>query len=77
MVSPPMSSNQDRPEIPTGSVWRQERLGTVAVYEVLSAGDDLVEVKVREAPGLPAGHVLRLTRNAVQAMELVETPRDG
>jgi hypothetical protein len=76
-VSPPVFTNQDRPEIAPGSVWRQERLGTVAVYEVLSAGDDLVEVKVRQAPGLPAGQVLRLTRAAVQAMELVESPRDG
>lgn len=72
-----MFTNRDRPEIATGSVWRQERLGTVAIYEVLSAGDDLVEVKVRQAPGLPAGHVLRLTREAVQAMELMEAPRSG
>lgn len=76
-MSPPVFTDQDRPEIPPGSVWRQERLGTVAVYEVLSAVDDLVEVKVRQAPGLQAGHVLTLTRAAVQAMELVESPRDG
>lgn len=77
IVSPPVFTDQDRPEIPPGSVWRQERLGTVAVYEVLSAVDDLVEVKVRQAPGLQAGHVLTLTRAAVQAMELVESPREG
>jgi hypothetical protein len=68
-----MSARDDPKQIPPGSVWRQERLGTVAVYEVLAADDEHVEVKVREAPGLARGHVLRLTRVAVEAMERIES----
>ena len=72
IVSRRVFTDQDGSEIPPGSVWRQQRLGTVAVYEVLSCHQDLVEVKVRQAPGLPHGHVLRLTRTAVRAMERVD-----
>src|SRR5207302_1422496 len=65
MVSPPVFTDQDRPEIPPGGVWRQERLGTVAVYEVRSAGDDLDEVKVRRAPGLEAGRGVQRQKSEV------------
>ncbi len=68
-------------EIAPGSVWRQVKLGTEAVYEVVSRDGELVEVRVVHAPGLPAGSYVRFTHEAVRAMERVPTAdppdRDG
>ncbi|MBV9818795.1 MAG: hypothetical protein JOZ07_10650 [Solirubrobacterales bacterium] len=44
------------------------KLGTRAVYRVLSFDDALVWVEVVTAPGLTPGRRLRLTRSAVEAM---------
>lgn len=44
------------------------KLGTRAVYRVLSFDDELVWVEVVTAPGLEPGRRLRLTRTAVEAM---------
>jgi hypothetical protein len=60
-----------RRDIPAGSVWRQEKLDTVAIYEVIASGEDIVEVAVRTAPGLAPGTRLRLSRASVDAMELI------
>jgi hypothetical protein len=46
-------------------------LETRAVYRVIAVGDELVQVEVIEAPGLPAGHRLNLTRQAVSEMRLL------
>jgi hypothetical protein len=62
-----MTASDDR--IVPGSVWRQVKLGTAAVYEVLLAHAETVEVIVREAPGLAPGTRLRLSRAALEAME--------
>jgi hypothetical protein len=61
-----------RAEILPGSVWRQVKLGTEAVYAVLAVTGDHVEVEVRRAPGLRPGTTLRLTREAVAAMTRVD-----
>jgi hypothetical protein len=59
-------------QIPPGSLWRQQLLGTVAVYEVLRTVQGLVEVKVRSAPGLAPDAVITLTQGALEAMERIE-----
>lgn len=59
-------------EIPLGSRWRNERLGTVAIYEVVGTDGDVVEVKVLEAPGLPVDAVIRLTSTSLGAMQRIE-----
>ena len=61
-----------RKEIPPGSLWRKKMLGSVAVYEVIRATGDLVEVKVVGAPGLAAGRIVKLTRTAVDAMQRID-----
>jgi hypothetical protein len=63
---------QEPREIPPGSLWRHERLGTVAIYEVLRIDGDIVEVKVREAPGLPVDAVIRITLASLDAMVCIE-----
>jgi hypothetical protein len=63
-----------RDDIPAGSVWRQVKLGTEAVYEVLESGASTVEVSVRVAPGLEPGTRVQLSRSAIEAMERVSEP---
>lgn len=55
--------------IKQGTVWRKDKLGTSAIYEVLRAEDELVEVVVREAPGVEPGSVIKLTRSALDSMQ--------
>jgi hypothetical protein len=62
------------PDIAAGSIWRQVKLGTEAIYEVVVPGEETVEVIVRSAPGLAAGTRLRLTRSSVAAMQRVSEP---
>jgi hypothetical protein len=52
-----------------GSRWRQVKLGSEAVYEVVAEEDGLVEVIVCEAPGLAPGTRVRFTQTALAAME--------
>jgi hypothetical protein len=67
-----------RSDIPAGSVWRQVKLGSEAVYEVITVGADTVDVVVRVAPGLARGTRVRLSRAAVEAMQrVVEPDRHG
>ena len=66
----------DDPIVP-GSVWRQVKLGTEAVYEVVLAHAETVEVSVREAPGLAPGTRLRLSREALEAMQPYADGRPG
>jgi hypothetical protein len=51
-----------------GTVWRKDTLGTSATYEVLRVQDELVEVIVREAPGLERGTIVKLTCASLRAM---------
>jgi hypothetical protein len=60
-----------RRDIAAGSVWRQVKLGSEAVYEVIAVDDQLVEVAVRTAPGLEPGTRLRLLRESLEGMEPV------
>ena len=43
-----------RVDIPAGSVWRQVRLGTEAIYEVVAIDGEHADVVVRTAPGAEA-----------------------
>ncbi len=52
-----------------GTQLRHRRLGTEAVYRVLGVAGDVVNVEVVRAPGLLSGTRLRLTTDAVHAME--------
>jgi hypothetical protein len=54
-----------------GDVVRNTMLGSEATYRVCAVHGATVEVEVLEAPGLERGHRLRLTADAVRAMELV------
>jgi hypothetical protein len=65
-----------RRDITPGSRWRQIKLGSEAVYEVIAVGDQTVEVAVHAAPGLEPGTRLRLLRESLEEMEPV-TPRAG
>jgi hypothetical protein len=64
------------PEVEVGSVWRQELLGSVALYDVVEDLGDIVIVAVREAPGLAPGTQVRMTREALRAMVLVSGAAD-
>ncbi len=61
-----------RPDVPAGSVWRQVKLGSESIYEVIGSDQDLVDVLVVAAPGLPRGAQLRLARAAVAEMERID-----
>ena len=61
-----------RAEILPGTVWRQVKLGTEAVYTVLAVDGDHVDVEVRSSPGLRPGTTVRLTVKAVAAMARVD-----
>ncbi|MGA2924700.1 MAG: hypothetical protein ABSG43_01710 [Solirubrobacteraceae bacterium] len=63
-----------RRDLPPGSLWRQQVLGSEAIYEVVRSDESLVEVRVRSAPGLDPGFTLRLTRDAIGRMERVDRP---
>lgn len=52
---------------------RHRALGTEAVYRVIAAEGELVEVEVVRAPGLEAGTRLRLTQRDARAMEQIST----
>ncbi len=71
----PLRGIQQMPQsddpITPGTVWRQVKLGTEAVYEVLSVGEDVVDVTVRRAPGLAPGTRVRLSRAALEEMDPV------
>jgi hypothetical protein len=54
-----------------GSRWRQETLGSTAIYEVIADCGEHIDVEVRQAPGLAVGTRIRLTRSAVAAMQPV------
>jgi hypothetical protein len=56
-----------------GDVYRNTVLGLSSLYRVAGFKDDLVVVEVIQAPGLPAGQVLRFTRSALAAMRRVES----
>jgi hypothetical protein len=58
-------------EIVPGSVWRQVTLGSEAIYEVVAVDGDHVDVSVTSAPGLTPGMRVRLTAQAVLAMDPV------
>lgn len=58
-------------ELTIGQVRRQVILGTEAVYRICGLGEELVEVEVVRAPGLPCGRRFNLTRSAVENMDLV------
>jgi hypothetical protein len=60
-----------RSNIRSGDVRRNVKLETEAVYEVVSVGDETVEVIVRVAPGIESGTRLRLSRESVAEMEPV------
>jgi hypothetical protein len=52
-----------------GELIRNTVLGSVATYRVCAHAGDLVDVEVVDAPGLERGQRLRLTADAVRAME--------
>jgi hypothetical protein len=51
---------------------RQRMLGSEALYEVLDSRGSLVWARVLSAPGLEPGTRVRLSRQAVRAMERIE-----
>lgn len=51
-----------------GQLRRQVMLGSEATYRILEIDHDLVTVEVVSAPGLAAGQVVRLSRDAVARM---------
>jgi hypothetical protein len=57
-----------QPQVHVGQRREQTILSSFAAYEVLALEGDDVVVSVIEAPGLMAGHRLRLTRAAVLRM---------
>ena len=58
-------------ELTIGQLRRQVLLGTEALYRVCGLGEELVEVEVVSAPGLPSGRRFNLTRDAIERMDLV------
>ena len=62
----------ERPKLVIGQVRRQQMLGSQAIYEVCDVTAELVVVAVIEAPGLARGQTVRLTHEAVDAMDVVE-----
>lgn len=62
-------------ELVVGQMRRKRMLGTEATYRVITVADAHVTVEVVSAPGLPAGMELRLARDAVLALDVVEEPR--
>jgi hypothetical protein len=58
-------------ELTIGQLRRQVLLGTEAVYRVCGLGEELVEVEVVSAPGLPSGRRFNLMREAIEQMDLV------
>jgi hypothetical protein len=52
-----MSSRPD--QIPEGSRWLHELLGSTAIYEVIADRGDHVDVRVEQAPGLAVGTRIR------------------
>ncbi len=52
-----------------GALLRQVKLGSEAIYRILRLEGGCAHVEVVRAPGLEPGHRLRLTLDAVQAME--------
>lgn len=62
----------DRPAV--GDVYKRELLHSEATYRVVEVEDDHVEVETVAAPGLPEGYRMRLTTDALRAMEHVSAP---
>ena len=60
--------------LPVGRILRRQALGTVAMYRVVQDGGETVTVEVVEAPGLPAGFLMRLDAADAQAMETIHEP---
>jgi hypothetical protein len=59
-------------DIPAGSVWRQVKLGSESLYEVIACNDDdTVNVIVHLAPGLRPGARVRLSRASLATMQRV------
>ncbi|MBV9467234.1 MAG: hypothetical protein JO206_15445 [Solirubrobacterales bacterium] len=56
-----------------GRLVRRVALGTEAIYRVIEASRDTVEVEVVRAPGLPAGRRLKLAARDVRAMQVLES----
>lgn len=52
-------------------------LGKQAVYRVIAVAQDVVDVEVVRAPGLPAGFRLKLHAADVRAMKAVTSPPAG
>jgi len=50
------------------------QLQSEAIYRVCQCDRDLIAVEVVRAPGLRAGEKFRFTRDAVAAMELIDSP---
>ncbi|MDX6690056.1 MAG: hypothetical protein QOG15_1513 [Solirubrobacteraceae bacterium] len=55
-----------------GEVRHQRLQGSDATYRVVSTEGEHVMVEVIEAPGLEAGYRIRMLREAVQAMNIIE-----
>lgn len=61
-------------ELTIGQLRRQVLLDTEALYRVCGLGAELVEVEVVSAPGLSPGRRFKLTRDAIERMDLVRNP---
>ena len=60
------------PEIQPNTCWRKTLFGTTATYLVRRVEDDIVIAEVQDAPGLPAGVEVRLTKGAFESMEQID-----
>jgi hypothetical protein len=59
------------------SLLRQRILNGEALYRVVDANEDCVEVEVVSAPGLPRGIRLHFTQAAVARMSVVAPEKSG
>jgi hypothetical protein len=61
-------------ELKIGELRRRVHLGTEAIYRVCDWNDELAEVEVVQAPGLPRGQRFRFDVAAVRSMAVVGVP---
>jgi hypothetical protein len=54
-----------------GQILRRRALGSAALYRVLQSGGPTVLLEAIDVPGLKAGHRMRVTAAAADAMESV------
>jgi hypothetical protein len=66
---------REEPRGTRGHFVRRQALGSVAIYEIVDEGSELVTAEVVAAPGLEPGTRVRMLASAVRAMDEVEPGR--